>query len=560
MQVNIQQMTQAILKVSKLAANDSNAPGVLLKIRDGEMEVCYSNGRQAITERIDTVHEDNDLVGEIVVPYQRLVAIIDIIQPSGRISTSDITMRSQTPDKMEGVMDIDATKYLIMYREDGSDEGADKFESQQAAGEFAGEETGEQEADGGASTESQPADQEDSGDTPPDGLVAIGPDGQPMSAEDGPAEDFDNPEYMQESAEQFALGGFNQLNGQVPGQGKPAAKGSSGGGNGAKKPQKQQKQAASDDGYVEETCTVAQFHQKVSYADPSTSTLKYGLLTRMNYDNIFVGDDGETNQDFDVWKLEELRDMLTKMALEKNRTIYASHAQGAVFVVNIAYASWVATESVVNNGFTITTNLAKSVTDILASMAKAGVEEVLVKTKEHRYVNITDTNHRVGLWFEMVAPSRTDAATLQHYRNKQYGAFRVLFSREALENVLASAMATDKVERTTISFIYKDSHVAMRIESTNSGASVSNVFDVISYGDELGLDNLLKEKLVVSLKTLSDMVRNCTQDFVELAVDIPADGGSDRFVRVGDVLLGDSGYNPENAEFAGAHYTVAGKG
>lgn len=512
MLVNIQQMTQAMGKVSSLAENDSNAPGVLLKLRQGEMEVCYSNGRQAVTERIDVVQQDGDLFGEIVMPYQRLAAIMSILQPSGRISTSDITMRTETPDKMDGVMEIDATKFLVMYRTDG------EVEQGNATGMGTGEgEPGQEEQD------------------------------------DGPREDFDSAEFMAESARQFSLGGAqaagpNSVPGQVTLVGQDGAEVA---GAGAQE---------SEDNYTEETCTVSQFHQKVAYADPKASTLKYGLLTRMNYDDIFVGDDGETNQDFDVWDIRELTDLLNRMALEKNRTIYASHSEGAVFVVNIAYASWVATNSVQNNGFTVTTNLAKSVVDILRSMERGGVKQVLVKTKDKRYVNMTDTEHRVGLWYEMVVPSRTDAATLTHYRNKDYRGYRVLFSRDALENVLASAMATDKVEKTTISFTVKDSSVAMRIESTNSGASVSNVFDVISYGDTLGFDVMLKDKLVISLKTLSDMVKNCTQDFVELAVDIPEDGGADRFVRLGDVVFGEGGYKPADSQLCAAHYTVATKG
>lgn len=502
MQIPMKQMSLAMDKVNRLAAGDGNVPGVLLKIREGYMNVCYSNGKQALTEVVELVQDEGDIRGDIVVPYKRLADIVATLQPVGRIQTSDLTVLP-VPG-VDGVLEVTATKNLIMYKEGAA------AQDEQAPAEVA-------EADSADSA--------------------------------APRENFDSPEYMQGALDGFELAAAPQSGAaNESGTDPMGGLGSSG-------------QATAKEGdYVEEVCTVSEFKQRLTYCDPASSALKYGILTRMDYDGIFVGDDGETNGDFDSWNLTELRDMLTRMSIEKNRTIYASHAQGAVFVVNIAYASWIATENVVNNGFTITTNLAKSVCDILASMSRSDIDEVLIKTKGNRYVCITDTNNRVGFWYEMVAPVRTDAATLSSYREKKYEAFRVLFSREALDNVLNSALTTDKVEKTTLSFTVVDTSLAMRIVSTDSAASVSNTFDVISYGANTGMDVMLREKLTVSLKTLSDMVKNCTGDFVELALEIPATGGNDRYIRLGDILLEDKGYNPENSQLTAAHYAVASAG
>ena len=484
MRVTVDALTSAIEKVSQLAASDANVPGVLLKIKDGLMEVCYSNGRQSIIQRVDIVMDEGDVVGDIVVPYKRLADIVGALQPAGRISTSDVTFKFETQE-LEGVVEVSATKHLVMYS-GGTADQADHTDKAATAGDTAN---------------AQPA---------------------------GNIENmFESLEGTEEDVEPTIDGGLTDV-----------------GGVGAE--------------VVEDSYVVSQFSQKLSYFNPETSSIKYGLLTRMNYDEIFVGDDGETQNDFDTWNLAELKDTLTSLAIEKNKTIYASHSQGAVFVVNIAYASWIPTENVEQNGFTITTNLAKQVTGIMASMARGGAETVQVKTKDNRYVCLTDAENRVGVWFEMVAPNRTEAATIKHYRDKQYNGYRALFSREALDNVLNSALATDKVEKTTVWFTMKPEGLAMRIESTNSGASVANTFDVISYGDMVGMDMMLTEKLSLSLKVLSDMVKNCCCDFLELAVDVP-DGGDDRFIRLGDVQFGENGYVPSESDdnLVTAHYSIA---
>ena len=88
--LNIGQITSALSKITALATGEKTVPGVLLDINENFVNVCYSNGRKSVIERIDAVPEDGDKQEQIVLNYQRFVEIIGCCQPTGKIVTDDI--------------------------------------------------------------------------------------------------------------------------------------------------------------------------------------------------------------------------------------------------------------------------------------------------------------------------------------------------------------------------------------------------------------------------------------------------------------------------------------
>ena len=89
MQVSLEKLTQAMQKVKKFADDNKNVPGVMLDINENSMKVCYSDGKRAIVEKLDILQGQEPIQGKIVVPYKRLMEIIESCQPSGILATSD---------------------------------------------------------------------------------------------------------------------------------------------------------------------------------------------------------------------------------------------------------------------------------------------------------------------------------------------------------------------------------------------------------------------------------------------------------------------------------------
>lgn len=88
--VDIKQITGALAKVSAFASGEKNVPGVLLDIKEDYLNVCYSDGRKSVIEKIDVELSEDEEPKQIVLNYQRLVDIINVCQPTGRIHTDRV--------------------------------------------------------------------------------------------------------------------------------------------------------------------------------------------------------------------------------------------------------------------------------------------------------------------------------------------------------------------------------------------------------------------------------------------------------------------------------------
>ncbi len=88
--VSLEKLTFAMAKIRKFAEGQKNVPGVMFDIAGDKMKVCYSDGKKSIIEIIDIEPGESVIEDKIVVPYVRIVNIIDICQPSGPVFTSDL--------------------------------------------------------------------------------------------------------------------------------------------------------------------------------------------------------------------------------------------------------------------------------------------------------------------------------------------------------------------------------------------------------------------------------------------------------------------------------------
>lgn len=471
MQVSLSGLSKAMAKVRSFADGNNNVPGVMFDIHEQYMDVCYSDGKKAVIEQVNVHDNDQSVMGRIVLPFSRMMSIIDILQPTGHVATSDLDMKFLP----NSIMEISAVKSMTVYESAGQSE-----ESTEAPAE--------------------------------DGEVGA---------------DWDSPEYAQQAIE------------------------------GAAPQTAIQSEQADEEEVIQESIIVSKFDQRINYERPEDN-LRYGILSRMNYEDIFVGSDGESTSDFTVWDISQFREVLSRTSIEKGKTVYVSKNEQCAFVCNLAYASNIPVSEVGDNGFVVSTSLAKSIIDILGKVDTDG-SKILVKNKDSRYVCIINDKGTFGLWFEMAPASRTDAATIHRYKERKYGSFRVAFSREAFQNVLNSAISVDKTEKTVLEFVMEGNGPALHIVSNNSGASISNDFKIMATSKFTHLEVMLAEKLPMSIKVLSDMVNNCVSDYIEFALDTDEAGG--RYIRIGDIdMESDGGYNPDvDGGLLATHYTIAAK-
>ena len=278
-----------------------------------------------------------------------------------------------------------------------------------------------------------------------------------------------------------------------------------------------------NDETVSEQKIVSTFKTDMPY-NYAEDSIKFGILTRMDYESIF-----RKEETADEWDRALLRDILLKVSSEKGRTVYVSSKLQAVTVVNLAKVVYEPLENTIYQGFAISTKMAKSIADILGKMTSDKVNII----SYDRYVCLTDTEDTVGIWFEMVAGSKTDLATLQQYTAKDYTKLQLVFSRSALHNVLSCALSLNKEEKSTLTFNV-DTSVSL-IVSSNNGSS-KDTFNVVAEGDikDIGdLEVLKSTSIPINLRLLMDMVKDCISDYIALDIDINQDS---KFIRVGSLL------------------------
>lgn len=281
---------------------------------------------------------------------------------------------------------------------------------------------------------------------------------------------------------------------------------------------------------VSEQKVVSRFKTELQY-NYIEDSIKFGILSRMDYESIFKDSNGGTD-DFDEWDKARLKEILTMVSAEKSRTVYVSSKMKAVTVANLAMVIYEPVDNEMYHGFTISTKMAKSLADILG---KVQTDTVRITTID-KYTSLTDSEGDFGIWFEMVPGSKTDIATLQQYRAKEYKDLQLVFSKSALINVLGCALNTSKDEKNTLTFDITDEGCILKIVANN--ASSKDTFDVMVEGktSDIGDLTVLKEtQIPISLKVLNEMIKQCAGDYIAIDIDIDTERQS-KFIRVGNLL------------------------
>ena len=406
MRVALKDITSALAKVKGFTSDIKSISGVLFRVKENELDVCFSNGKKSIIEKIDAVNDSSDYIGDIVLSYNRIMDIIDVCQPTGKIFVDEVYMDF----KENNIIVVKAQKKMVRVNKDGED--------------------------------------------------------------------------------------------------------------------------------VEKV--ISNFEQSISWVLP-TDSLKYNMLTRMEYEDIFS--EGEA---FDTWNTQEFAGILAKTTSEKTKNTYFSSSRQCAFVVNLAYTLDINMTERINLNMAISSATAKALVDVLGKMGND--KDSITITSDGKYCNIYSEDKKVGMWFELSAPTKTDVDAIDRYREKEYKTYQMNFVTEALQNVIKSAITSDKMEKTSFRFVKDESgQVSLEINSINSGASIKSNYDVAcdKCVDETGTVEELE--LPVSLKVIESVLSNCKTDFVAFDVEVDEDEG--KFIRISEVKENITGEEENREDF-----------
>lgn len=115
MQIGLTDITSALSKISALTSGDKQVGGVMLRIREDSLQVCFNDLNKAITEKIPATSEEGDIFKDIVVDFKPLEDTISKCQPTANTVADTLQLSFEDGN----ILRIQCEKSLKMQAEDG---------------------------------------------------------------------------------------------------------------------------------------------------------------------------------------------------------------------------------------------------------------------------------------------------------------------------------------------------------------------------------------------------------------------------------------------------------
>lgn len=324
----------------------------------------------------------------------------------------------------------------------------------------------------------------------------------------------------------------------------------------------------SSDGENSTTSKVGTKTMDIQYIDvANTQDQKARLLDRMNYETIF-----EIDGNADTWDKNTLISIFNTVSAEKGRSVYMSPKVQKIYVVNTAYTCAVPAPlkevtqedkdalmgelaetgeqalfeekaaklaHIMTGSACIATNISSIVASVLNKTSVKDEEaddSVVYLHNKDGYICICNHDNSVGLYFEQAKPSKVHIGSFERYAGFDYTKYNITVLREVLVDCIKSAVNSSKNEKTSFTFrTTEDGNRAIVIVAQNSGASVSDTYDVVI--DKLecagGNDDLDSKVITISLKSFAEMLGQLKSDFI--AIDISEDVSGQICMRLAEV-------------------------
>lgn len=264
----------------------------------------------------------------------------------------------------------------------------------------------------------------------------------------------------------------------------------------------------------------SKFEQDINYYEPESS-MKYALLTRMDYGQMF-------NSEGESWSIDTLKTILSKLAIEKTKPVSISSQKNIAFVNTFSFASVMPLNNV-QTSLIIPYAAAKALITILSKVDKDSI--IIGRTEDDKFVNITD-GETIGIQFPMGSVSKIDVSTISAYAENTYSDYKLKFIREAFINIVDAIIATDKSDSHTLKFAEnEEGELVMTLGSTNT--EKSNTYSIVVSGKVDNREEVLNLEIPISIKIIKDMLSLCEQPYVTFYMS----KGDRNRLRIGDLDL-----------------------
>lgn len=110
--ISASELTDAMGRISTIAALDKNQPGIMMNIKDTEIDLYYNTQEKAIINTIPAVISEDDYKGKVVFDFNKFNEIISYCKPSGKIGVKDIELVFRKNIKAPGTAFINVAKTM----------------------------------------------------------------------------------------------------------------------------------------------------------------------------------------------------------------------------------------------------------------------------------------------------------------------------------------------------------------------------------------------------------------------------------------------------------------
>ena len=282
---------------------------------------------------------------------------------------------------------------------------------------------------------------------------------------------------------------------------------------------------------------------KVQVADPTTNTVQFGVVSRLDSAEMFE------NESWDDWSKAELKGLISKMISdEKDVVMYFSAPDKMVKSKNLNYGTLVNAPQIGNSSFSIKTSSAPAIADIIGRMKG---ETVRVGVTEAGFCKVVNEDETVSLKFQMQPGKAIIQRAFQTYAEMQVNDIQMKIHRGAFLGALdsiASISSNDKHKMMIVA--NNEGGYNLRIVATAAGGSIKTPIDIDIEAIRVRTDedgnNLVQPTQYTAnilLKTIKTLVSKCEFDWLQLnvnmvdnrmckIVDLKAVVGEDETVRV----------------------------
>lgn len=244
-----------------------------------------------------------------------------------------------------------------------------------------------------------------------------------------------------------------------------------------------------------------------------------------------------------VWDKADFINIMSNVSGGDAKTIYLSKKYNGAFAVNTNNSVLANYDGQIEKSMQFSTNEIKAIISILGSLNVDQVKmNTIINAEGKPFANLIFTeDHTLSIYSKSLASSPVHISTINKYTGINYKMYNFTILNEILSSNLKDMLDVIDSENGIIDFRrYKDGKVVAIFKADNTGASVSNTYEIVcdSFNsmEELGDINNADSVSIISIKTNLKVLYSIVSKnkFNNIAFDVAVNSSNDNVnVRIG---------------------------